>query len=219
MKYCEKCHISVRGEDIYCPLCRHRLTGIGEDAPYPSIPTVYQLHKRVFKRLGGLSAVAAAICVCINLLLPRSGSWSAFAVLGIACFWISLAYVLHKQRDVPKTVTGQVVVASLLCVLWDVFTGWHVWSIDYVFPILCMGAMVSLGVFTRILKMPVGDYFIYLFANIAFGVVPLLLLLAGLLRVTLPSQLCVLSSVVSFTFLIVTEGKMMRSEIERRLHF
>lgn len=219
MKYCEKCRISVRGREIYCPLCRHPLTGTGEDAPYPAIPTVYNRYKRFFQRLGILSAAVGAGSVGVNVLFWSGQYWSAFAVLGIACFWISLAYILQRQRNIPRTVTGQVAVVSSLCVLWDVFTGWHGWSIGYVLPIFCMGAMVSLAIFARILKLPAGDYFIYLLTDIAFGAVPLILLLADIPHVKLPSQLCVLSSVVLLAFLIVTEGKTIRSEIMRRFHF
>ena len=219
MKYCEKCHVSVRGGDTVCPLCKHRLTGTGEPETYPLIPTVYEQHKGIFQRLGALSTLAGTGCIVLNIFLPRSGFWSAFVALVIVCFWVSLAYILQKQRDIPRTIVGQVAAAAGLCVLWDVFTGWHGWSLSYVFPFLCIGAMVSLAVFKRVLHMPVGDVFIYLFSSIGFGVVPLLLLALGLVRTALPSELCVFSSGVSFACLVLTEGGTMRSEIQRRFHF
>lgn len=218
MKYCEKCKVTVRGAETFCPLCRHRLTGTAEEPPYPTIPTVYKQNQRIFKLLGLLTVLSAAVCAFINLLIPQSGFWSAFVLLGIICFWVSLAYALRKQNDIPKTMTGQVIVLSILCVLWDYFTGWHGWSLEFVFPITCITAMVSLAILAKILKMPIGDYFIYLFANIAFGIIPLIFLETGLLRVILPSEICMLCSFVSFLFLMVSEGRAMLSEISRRFH-
>ena len=54
---------------------------------------------------------------------------------------------------------------SLLAVLWDVFTGWHRWSLNYVVPSLCVFAMAGMAVIARVLHLRVEDFFIYLIRN------------------------------------------------------
>jgi hypothetical protein len=110
------------------------------------------------------------------------------------------------------------VLIAVLSVGWDHATGWRGWSLDYLIPIVCIVAMISLAVIAKVTKMPIGDYFVYLFADITFGIVPLVFYLTGLLHVVIPSIVCIAFSVISFTALLLFEGKFMRLELTRRFH-
>ena len=69
----------------------------------------------------------------------------------------SLAFALHKWRNIPKNMIYQVVILSLLAVVWDRFTGWHGWSLDYVIPILCVTAMVSMSAIAKVCLLYTSD--------------------------------------------------------------
>ena len=51
-----------------------------------------------------------------------------------------------------------------------------------------------------------------------FGIVPLLFLLLGWLRVFYPSVICVAVSLLSLCALLLFEGERMRMEVKKRLH-
>lgn len=224
MKYCGQCRVTVRGSDTTCPLCQSRLSGAVEplgpddEAVYPMVPTVFRQFELFFKLLI-LSSIA--ICVgsaAVNLVLPKDGYWSLFIVLGTVCFWIVLAYAIRKKDNILKNITFQVVIVSVLSVGWDWFTGWNGWSLNFVFPSACIVAMLSLAVISRVMKMPSGDYIVYLIVDIAFGIVPLVFYLTGLINTVIPSAFCIFLSILSLSALVLFEGDNMRREMIRVFH-
>lgn len=218
MRQCKKCNVTVRGTHAYCPLCQGELEGTPTPDVYPAIPTIYKQFELFFKLLLFGSVTAAVVCVAVNLILPTETFWAAFAILGIACFWILVTLGIKKRHKIPSNITWQVIFVSLLSVVWDAATGWHGWSIDYVIPIACSVAMLSMLIIAQVLRMPVNDYIICLVSDIVFCIAPLVFYLTGMVDIVLPSILCVALSVISLAALLVFEGRNMRLELARRFH-
>jgi hypothetical protein len=231
MKTCEKCAVSVTGGFVKCPLCQNTLTGQreGEDRKeggenrsgaetFPFIPLARQEHSLLFRALQLCSVAVVIAALTINGMLPRSGFWSLFVVAGVACVWLSLAIAIRKRHNILKNVSYQVTVIGILSVLWDVFTGWHGWSVDFVIPIAFMSAMLATAILARILTLQAGSYIIYLFLLILYGIVPAFFVLSGLSIVVFPSLLCVAGSLFSLAALLIFEGRNMIEELKRRLH-
>lgn len=218
MKYCDKCKVDVRGKVSLCPLCQNKLSGMEEEEIYPVLPTMYKQFELFFKLLILCTVAAGLSCVAINLIMPNTGYWSLFVVLGIICFWIGLAFAIRKRNNIPRNIVNQVVIVSVLCIGWDVITGWRGWSLDFVIPITCVVALISLAVVAKVTKMPVGDYMVYLFANIAFGIIPIIFYLTGWLRNIIPSVICVAFSILSMVALMLFEGRNLRLELIKRFH-
>lgn len=220
MLVCEKCNVSVRGWRGTCPLCQGPLTGEGDEQnevfpviPEEKQPFLFWLRLAVF-----VSIAAAVICLAVNAMFPQSGSWSLFAVAGIACTWLTLWVALKKLANIPKSILWQVAVVSVLAVLWDFCTGRHGWAINYVLPSLYVAAMAAMAVIARVLKLCTQDYMIYLVIDALFGVVPILFYLFGWLTVAYPSLICVAVSVISLAAFVVFQGENMRAELKRHLH-
>lgn len=218
MKYCEKCGIKVRGAETVCPLCQQRMSGEEAEAVYPPVPTVYKQHETFFKILILCTIAVGVVCAAVNLLLPGSGFWSVFVILGIFYLWVSLAYAVRKRDNIPENITVQVFLLSALGSVWDWLTGWRGWSLAFVFPITCGVALLSLAIIAKVMKMPPGDYIVYLNVDIAFGVAPLVFYLTGLVHIALPSIICISLSILTLSALVVFEGKTMLQEMIRRFH-
>lgn len=218
MRVCKKCGVKVRGAETCCPLCQHRLSGEPEAEVYPQIPTVYRQHELFFKCLILSSVATGVVCAAVNLLIPGGGWWSVFVALGILCFWVSLAYAVRKKDNIPKNITVQVFLVSVLSFGWDWLTGWRGWSLDFVIPIACGAAMLSLFIIAKVMKLPPEDYIVYFMVDILFGVIPLVFYLTGLIRIAVPSVVCISLSFLSLSALIVFEGKEMLRELIRRFH-
>lgn len=220
MKYCENCKTTVRGRRALCPLCQGPLRDAGADTgeTFPSIPTVYSQFGLFFRLLILASVAASVISLAVNIMIPTKVFWAAFVVAGIGCMWLSLAFALHKWRNIPKNMIYQVVILSLLAVVWDRFTGWHGWSLDYVIPILCVTAMVSMSAIAKVMRLHFEDYLIYLLLFALFGIIPLVFFFMGLLRVAYPTLICVAMSIIALTALLVFEGRNIHLELKRRLH-
>ena len=213
MKYCEQCKVSVTGQRSRCPLCQSVLRDEGEpyEEVFPVIPTVYNRFQFFFKLLIFASAV-------INLLLPQSGVWSLFVLGGIGCLWVFLFIAVRKRNNIPKNILWQVAVTILFCLLWDLFTGWHGWSVDYVVPSICVAAMAALAVTAKVFRLVVGDFLFYLLISVLFGILPVISILLGWVQVLYPSLICVGCSLVSLAAVLIFQGENMKREWRRRMH-
>ncbi len=218
MRICEKCKISVAGNLKRCPLCQGDLTGEPlRENPFPWLS--YSKQYGFFLRMVAFAGVvAAAICIAINLSFPSGGWWSMFVVAGMGSLWITLWFIAKKRTNIPKTILWQVAVISVLALIWDWCTGRHGWSIDYVVPILCGCTMIAMSLIARILHLKIQDYIIYLILDSILGIIPLILILCGALRIVYPSAICVAVSIISLSALFIFEGTALRNEILRRLH-
>ena len=220
MKTCEKCNISITGGFMKCPLCQNTLAGEDNNgtATFPFIPFVIHEHGLLFRLLMLCSVSVVIITVMINLMIPQHGFWSLFVVAGIACMWISLAIIIHKRHNILKNLIYQVTAVSVLSVLWDVFTGWYGWSVDYFIPITFVSAMSATAILAQILKLPTGTYIIYSFLLILYGIIPAVFIVSGISSIIYPSLICVAGSLLSLAALLIFEGKNMIEELKRRLH-
>ncbi|MCL1858840.1 MAG: DUF6320 domain-containing protein [Oscillospiraceae bacterium] len=234
MKTCEKCAVSVSGGFEKCPLCQNTLinninpTDSGEQnsgcetepeaGTFPFVPLAIHKHSLLFRMMQLCSAFIVIASFTVNLSLPQSGLWSLFVVAGVACVWLSLAVAIRKRHNILKNLTYQVTIVTILSVLWDVFTGWRGWSVDFVIPIAFVSAMAAPAVLARILKMQTGIYIIYSFLLILYGIIPAVFVVSGLSVIIYPSLICVACSLFLFSALMIFEGRNMIEELKRRLH-
>lgn len=220
MKYCEKCKVDVAGTIEYCPLCQRKLTNKGgeEYDRFPYVPTMYNKHTLFFKMMAFISVVAAVICVAINFIIPTEVFWALFVVLGIGCLWIALTFAIKKLGNIPKNILYQVIIFSVLSLIWDKITGWHNWSLNYVIPFLCVGAIICLAVLAWIMKLKFEDFFFYLVMYVVFGIVPVIFLFTDSVTVLYPSLISIGLSIISFAALLIFQGKQILTEIKNRFH-
>jgi len=221
MKFCNKCKLSVVGKRNLCPLCQGELKDLNDDNReiFPEIPTMFHKYSLFFRILILSSVTVAIVSVMFNVMFPTEGWWSLFVVAGIGCFWIGTAIAISKRTNIPKNILYQVVLLSALAVLWDNWTHWHAWSVNYVIPIVCIGAMISMAIIAKVTNLHARDYMIYLIIDGLFGIVPIVFYFTGLLTMQYPSLICVAASIISLVSLLLFEGENMRSELKRRLHF
>ena len=220
MLYCEKCKINIRGHADFCPLCQGSLSGIpdGGDA-YPPVKKAAGGFNLFIRTAIFLSAAAVFICAAINYSQAESfAGWWLYVAAGAVSFWLPFAIAMRLRGNVTKSIVFTAFFCCVLAFFWDLCTGYRGWSLDMVLPITCCGAMLAMAVIARILSLHIEQYIYYLIIDIIFGIVPLILLLCGVVKIVLPSVLCVAASAISLTALLVFQSKALRAEIIRRTH-
>lgn len=219
MKYCNNCNVNVVGKRKICPLCQDRLSG---DKPqeeiFPKISFVYREHTMFFKIMLLTSIIMATVSVALNILLYSRGAWSLFILGGLGSVWASLITLINQRKNIPKNIVYQVMTISVMALIWDLLTGWRGWSINYVIPLACVFAMISMAIISKIRKLHIEDYILYIIIDGLFGIVPVIFILIGFLDVLYPSVICIATSVISLSTIIIFEEKSLRAEIKRRLH-
>ena len=219
MKYCKSCKVSVVGKRKLCPLCQDRLTGDDyQEEVFPKISFAYKEHSLFLKIMLLISIIIATLSVALNILLPGRGAWSLFVLGGLGSAWASLINLINKHKNIPKNIVYQVMTLSVTVLLWDILTGWRGWSINYVIPLVCVAAMLSMALITKIRKLYIEDYILYIIIDGLVGVVPIIFIIFGFLDVLYPSIICISVSIISLSTIIIFEDKRLIAEIKRRLH-
>ena len=217
-RFCRNCKVNINGVMEYCPLCQSKLDGPEGIRQFPIITSVYKQYEFFFKSLI-LTTVGGGVLSCaINILMPQTGLWSLFVLLGIVCFWIMLWNVTNRRFNIPKYISTQVFIISIISVIWDFATVWHGWSVDYVIPITCTTAIFALAVTGKVMKLPVESYLACMLADALFGIVPIIFYLTGILGVLIPSVVCVSISIIAFAAIVIFNGKSIVVEVQKRFH-
>jgi hypothetical protein len=212
--------VSLQGNHKVCPLCGG-IVRENEEASqevFPHIPTIYQEFNIYIRTMILISIVSMIVSFAINVMFTRESRWSLLVAAGILCMWISLYAIIRKKNNIPKTILWQVALSIIICAVWDFSMGWRGWSIDYVLPAVCVGAMIVMAISAKLLKIGTRDLIIYFFVDAVFGFIPIIFLLFGGLHVLYPSVICVAASAISIAALVLYEGENMKSELNKRMH-
>jgi hypothetical protein len=221
MLYCHKCKVSVSGSPRRCPLCQGPLAGkagSGEDA-FPVIPPPQASFGRLITLIAFVTIAVAVISVAVNISLFSGGVWwFLFVFAGLASLWLSFLLINRQWWDIPKNIFLQLIVISIMVLLWDFFTGFYKWSLNFVIPILFSSSMVALAVFAKVRKLRIEDYVLFLGIISVISIFSLLLILFKVVTVVYPAVICFTLSVISLAFLLLFEGKSLGEELRRRMH-
>lgn len=218
MLYCDKCNVSIHGKKICCPLCGNTVSGDADPDVFPITEKPKVKATLLIKIISFVSICAIVICLTVNLLVSNDFFWSLFASAAVASVWISSVVGITNRKNVLKNITWQLFIVSAAAVLWDVCTGWHGWSIDYVIPLGCIASMLSMFISSLILHKPPMEFLTYIIFDGIYGITPIIFYLTGILNQPLPSILCIATSIIFISGILIFEGKNIRKQFSRKLH-
>lgn len=111
----------------------------------------------------------------------------------------------------------QLLIVSLAGILWDWFTGWRGWSLDFLFPLASLVVLCSMPVIAKVKKLEQAEYLFYFIQAGFYGWIPLIFLFAGLVRVTYPSVICGGVSFLMIAGLFIFKRKELIKELHKKL--
>lgn len=172
-----------------------------------------------FQCFSFLCIALVVLTIMANIIFSPGQYWAAFVAGGVLSMWAALAIGFFKRHNLLKNGIWQLVILSLACILWDRFTGWQGWSIDFACPAICLVILVSFQIIVRIQKLAVTEYIIYYIMAGLLGMVPLLLLFLGIVQNIYLSVICGGISFLFLTGLLIFKGKDILLELQKKLHF
>ena len=164
-----------------------------------------------------LCLAVAVLCGMINYLTLGTLNWFWFAAAGCLCAWAIVTVGYTKRRNILKNEMWQLLLVTVLAVLWDRFTGWHGWSIDFVLPFGALAVQCSMIVIAKANRLEREEYLFYLVQAAGAGCIPLILQLAGALHYTQPSVVCIGISILQLAALFIFRQKDTLREFRKKL--
>lgn len=216
MNKCLKCNVLVDTLTDKCPLCNSEMK-VSKCSTYPKLKL--KLTSSLFRKIIFLIAVMVCIAVAlINYLLTPSIKWSFFVVLQILLMYYVFYHLLNGRQKVVKLLFILNILVCGVSIFWDYYTGFRGWSINYVFPSLC----ITYGIFMLILRFV--SYFAfrenssYIYLNVCLEFLPILLLNLDKLSVGILAYTSAGLGMLNLFILILFDGSSLKSDIARKLH-
>ena len=189
-----------------------------EKNEFPGCGEIQQKEDRkVMQTFSFLCIVVAVVCGMLNYLTLETLNWFWFAAAGCFCGWLVVFVAYAKRRNILKNEAWQLLIITILCVLWDHFTGWRGWSLDFVFPFGSLAVLGSVPVIARVNHLESEEYLYYFMQAAMIGCVPLILLWTGLVHYKIPSVVCVGISFLVLAGLFIFQKKNMTREFHKKL--
>ncbi len=219
MMKCRKCGVHIHGSKSCCPLCRGEITGEPDNDVFPDVKQTKFNRNFAIRLISFIAIVNIILSFTINLISFNGIWWAIIVTAATGCLWVSISTAIIQRRNIIMAITWQLIFITGALVLWDLCMGWKRWSLDYVIPCACIISMLSMVIISKIMKVPPEEHLFYLVLDAIYGIVPVIFIFTGSLNTIYPSAICVCLSLISITAITLFEGKKIKEQVSKRLHF
>ena len=185
---------------------------------FPDKKPVYE-GIRFFQYFSFVCVAAVVICFMVNYIFTPKLIWAFFVAGGAISMWITLAVGFFKRHNLLKNGIWQMLLIPTVCIIWDYYTGWHAWSLDFVMPCVDLAVLISMVIITNIQKLPVESYMIYYIMAGILGLLPAILLAFYTSQFSIFSVLCGGISFLWLIALLIFKRRDFFVELYKKLHF
>ncbi len=219
MSRCRYCGVEISDKTEKCPLCQGVLEAGGKQRQ--AYPDIYSQRKRLIlvRQIISIVAIAAiALCLYIDYQTISRMKWSFIASGGIILAWRMFLVMSDPNKGYRARIIHALFGCFAYLMLIDYVSGFGGWSLDIVLP----GAMFLIN-FGLIFLMIYNhrswqSYMIYQLGGIVLGLIPIILIYAGVVKHPILSELAFGSSVFLFICTLILGGTAARTELERRFY-
>ena len=218
MKKCDKCNVLLDIIDNECPLCNSEIKEKKNfESSYPELKPVINNH--LFRKiLLFIICLISMLVILLNYFLTPNIKWSLFVILQLCLAFYAFYNVLSGRKKIIKLLLILSILVSGISVFWDIYTGYHGWSVNYVIPSIC----ISYGLFMLILR--IVNYYAfkenssYIYLNICLEFVPVALVFFDKADLNLLIYLSGFFGVLNLLTLLIFDGSNFKDDILKKLH-
>ena len=174
-------------------------------------------NQRIVQTFSFLCLAVAVICGMINIMTAGTLTWSWFAGAGCVCAWLVVMVAYSKRRNILKNEIWQLLLISVIAILWDRFTGWRGWSVDFILPFGVLSVQFSVPVIARVNRLKREEYLFYLVQACIAGLIPMILAWTGVVKFVYPSVICAGISILTLAALFIFCKKDTLREFHKKL--
>lgn len=220
MQYCEKCKVKIKSKHTKCPLCQGELKGQydKENQIFPDLKNNKIKYHFLSQLFTFICISIIVILIVINIIVTPDIWWSMFVSGGVLLIWISFTIGISKRSNLLKNALWQLFLVSSGSVICDINTNWHMWSVNYVIPSICVVTIIFMIIICIIQKLKINYYMVYFVIAGLFGIIPIIFIFTGISNVLYPSVICSGISFLLLTGLFIFYRKALIDEIYKKLH-
>ena len=174
-------------------------------------------NQRIVQTFSFLCLAVAVICGMINIMTAGTLNWSWFAGAECVCAWLVVMVAYSKRRNILKNEIWQLLLISVIAILWDRFTGWRGWSVDFILPFGVLSVQFSVPVIARVNRLKREEYLFYLVQACIAGLIPMILAWTGVVKFVYPSVICAGISILTLAALFIFCKKDTLREFHKKL--
>lgn len=175
-----------------------------------------KIGKKIFQSFSFFCVALAVISCMLNYMLDEAIEWAGFVSAGCFCTWLVVAVGYKKRRNLLKNSMWQLLIITGISVLWDRYTGWRGWSVNFIVPLAALVVLCSIPVIANVRHLEQEEYLFYLVQASAFGMIPLILLVTNTVSIPYPSIICGGISFLTFVWLFIFRGEEFIQEIQKK---
>lgn len=160
----------------------------------------------------------AVITLGINYMVKPETNWALYTMFGAMCMWFVSILGYFKRKNLYKNAIWQQVIVTVICVIWDVLTGWKGWSLQFVFPAVNLVILISLFVISLVQREHIRKNMIYFLMSAAIGLIPFIFIVTNSL---VYPQIALVGSIISFltiTAVVIFMWSDVKHEVMKKFH-
>lgn len=196
--------------------------GIGyqiKEPDYPEEKKESYAGLKFFKIFSFCCIAAAVVTTAVNATATPGQYWGLFVGGGILSMWLALAVGYFKRYNLLKNAMWQLLIVTLGCIVWDLFTGWHRWSVNYVLPAVSVVIVISMLIISKIQSLEPREYMIYEVMAAGYGfILSMIFLLGHIVKVAYPSVICAGFSFLFLIALALFRHREFKEEMHKKFH-
>lgn len=160
----------------------------------------------------------AVITLGINYMVKPENNWALYTMFGAMCMWFVSILGYFKRKNLYKNAIWQQAIVTVICVIWDVLTGWKGWSLQFVFPAVNLVILISLFVISLVQRGHIRKNMIYFLMSAAIGLIPFIFIVTNSL---VYPQIALVGSIISFltiTAVVIFMWSDVKHEVMKKFH-
>lgn len=219
MAKCKQCNITIRDGTQICPLCRCVMEP-SEDGmdTYPDV----RMTQRRLKHLCNIFLfgflLASALLGALNYEYYHGMLWCLIPIAAMGYGYLVLRYAILSQHGYRSKIGVLVFCGIALVIIIDGVTGFHRWSVNYIFPSGLMLVDLIIIVLMLINVRAWQSYIILQLAMILLSLTPLVLWRLGVITSPMLSFIALGISFFLFLGTVIIGDRRARVELQRRFH-
>lgn len=218
MQYCKKCKMSISGNKVCCPLCHGDIEGEPSEAVFPKIKKPRFSEALSFKIVSFICIVLIIIFSTTYFLSESHAQWLIYTICGLFFLWINISMGILYRNSVIKNITIQFYLFMLIIILFDIYTGFEKWSIQWVLPCYFVALIICTFITGWVLKLPFEDFILYLIFDSILGMGQIIFVIFHINKFIYPSIICISFLLICDFAIFIFKLKDVRKAVIKLFH-